>query len=97
MSCFSAEGSRLRDERTTTCAFRSAMFTQRGPRDPHRISGRHSLRPVSPSVFGASFLLVFFDRRRRAVYRLYHVLNHYNLFGGGYQAQALALLEEIAA
>ena len=26
--------------------------------------------------------------QRRELYRLYHVLNHYNLFGGGYAAQA---------
>ena len=27
---------------------------------------------------------------RRTLYNLYHVLNHYNLFGGGYAAQAAA-------
>lgn len=29
---------------------------------------------------------------RRRLYQLYHVLNHYNLFGGGYAAQAAALI-----
>ncbi len=33
--------------------------------------------------------------RRRDIYNLYHVLNHLNLFGGGYRAQALALLERL--
>jgi fructosamine-3-kinase len=28
---------------------------------------------------------------RTALYKLYHVLNHFNLFGGTYQAQAQAL------
>ena len=38
---------------------------------------------------------------RRTLYNLYHILNHYNLFGGGYAAQAeqmtLQLLSEIHA
>lgn len=33
--------------------------------------------------------------RRRDIYNLYHVLNHLNLFGGGYRVQALALLERL--
>ena len=32
-------------------------------------------------------------RRRVDLYNLYHVLNHYNLFGGGYQRQAAEMLE----
>ncbi|MCC7257816.1 MAG: fructosamine kinase family protein [Gammaproteobacteria bacterium] len=35
--------------------------------------------------------------RRRDVYNLYHVLNHLNLFGGGYCAQALALMDRLLA
>ncbi|MFA7388288.1 MAG: fructosamine kinase family protein, partial [Thiohalobacteraceae bacterium] len=34
---------------------------------------------------------------RRQLYNLYHVLNHLNLFGGGYQGQALRLLRELLA
>jgi fructosamine-3-kinase len=34
---------------------------------------------------------------RAALYRLYHVLNHANLFGGGYTAQARALIGQVAA
>ncbi len=30
--------------------------------------------------------------RRRTLYNLYHVLNHLNLFGGGYLAQAEAMI-----
>jgi protein-ribulosamine 3-kinase len=33
---------------------------------------------------------------RRALYQLYHVLNHANLFGGGYVAQALQMIEQLA-
>ena len=33
---------------------------------------------------------------RRRLYQLYHVLNHFNLFGGGYAAQAAALLAAVA-
>ncbi|MDO6460574.1 fructosamine kinase family protein [Granulosicoccaceae sp. 1_MG-2023] len=35
--------------------------------------------------------------RRRPVYQLYHVLNHFNLFGGHYQQQADALCEQALA
>ena len=34
---------------------------------------------------------------RAELYNLYHVLNHANLFGGGYAAQALAMLERLLA
>jgi len=33
--------------------------------------------------------------RRLALYQLYHVLNHANLFGGGYVAQARALIDAL--
>lgn len=32
---------------------------------------------------------------RRPLYQLYHVLNHFNLFGGGYQSQAERLIREV--
>jgi fructosamine-3-kinase len=31
--------------------------------------------------------------RRKQLYNLYHILNHYNLFGGGYQSQANKAIE----
>ena len=34
-------------------------------------------------------------RRRRDLYNLYHVLNHANLFGGGYGAQARRMIERL--
>jgi protein-ribulosamine 3-kinase len=43
-----------------------------------------ALRPPAP---GAD--------RRAPLYQLYHVLNHANLFGGGYVAQAAALIERL--
>ncbi len=33
--------------------------------------------------------------RRKTLYKLYHVLNHYNLFGGGYAAQAERMMAGI--
>lgn len=36
-------------------------------------------------------------RRRRDLYNLYHVLNHLNLFGGGYLAQAQGMLGSLLA
>jgi protein-ribulosamine 3-kinase len=34
---------------------------------------------------------------RKTLYNLYHVLNHWNLFGGGYGAQAGRMIEELLA
>jgi len=34
---------------------------------------------------------------RRGFYNLYHVLNHFNLFGGGYGAQAEGIIERLLA
>lgn len=33
--------------------------------------------------------------RRRTLYNLYHILNHLNLFGGGYAAQAERMIEQL--
>ncbi len=33
--------------------------------------------------------------RRKTLYNLYHILNHFNLFGGGYGAQANRMIEQI--
>jgi len=35
--------------------------------------------------------------QRRTLYRLYHVLNHLNLFGAGYQAQAERMIGSLLA
>lgn len=34
-------------------------------------------------------------QRRRTLYNLYHILNHFNLFGGGYGLQANAMVGEL--
>ncbi len=34
---------------------------------------------------------------RKTLYNLYHILNHYNLFGGGYGAQADGMIEQLLA
>ena len=36
-------------------------------------------------------------RQRRELYNLYHILNHFNLFGGGYLSQAKGMLERLLA
>lgn len=33
--------------------------------------------------------------RRKTLYNLYHILNHFNLFGGGYESQANRMIEQI--
>jgi protein-ribulosamine 3-kinase len=34
---------------------------------------------------------------RQALYNLYHILNHFNLFGGSYERQALGMVEQLLA
>ena len=34
---------------------------------------------------------------RRDLYNLYHVLNHFNLFGGGYGSQTATMIERLLA
>jgi len=34
---------------------------------------------------------------RKVLYNLYHILNHYNLFGGGYAAQAQGMIDRLLA
>lgn len=36
-------------------------------------------------------------RTRKTLYNLYHILNHYNLFGGGYSGQAERMTEQLLA
>ncbi|AFZ13549.1 Fructosamine/Ketosamine-3-kinase [Crinalium epipsammum PCC 9333] len=36
-------------------------------------------------------------KQRKIFYNLYHILNHFNLFGGGYSSQANAMIERILA
>lgn len=55
--------------------------------------------------FSASFYRAYDDAyarepgyaTRRTLYNLYHVLNHLNLFGGGYSAQAERMIDELLA
>ena len=32
---------------------------------------------------------------RKVLYNLYHILNHYNLFGGGYAERALGMIDHL--
>lgn len=36
-------------------------------------------------------------RVRKILYNLYHILNHYNMFGGGYGSQAVGMMERLLA
>lgn len=44
----------------------------------------HALRPAHPGA-----------PQRTQLYNLYHLLNHYNLFGGGYADQCRAWVDEL--
>lgn len=35
-------------------------------------------------------------QRRKNIYNLYHILNHFNLFGGGYASQAQRMIQQIS-
>lgn len=52
-----------------------------------------------PAVFYKGYNEVFpLDagyERRKTLYNLYHILNHFNLFGGGYDSQANRMIDQI--
>jgi fructosamine-3-kinase len=52
-----------------------------------------------PSSFFAAYRATWpLDRdyeRRKPLYNLYHVLNHYNLFGGAYLGQAQRMIDRL--
>lgn len=52
---------------------------------PHRFYAAY--RDIRPLDAGYS--------TRKTLYNLYHILNHTNLFGGGYAAQALRMMEQL--
>lgn len=47
------------------------------------------------SAYNEAFPLLAGYRQRRTLYNLYHVLNHFNLFGGGYESQANQMIESL--
>ena len=51
--------------------------------------------PAFYSAYSASWPLDAGYAVRRDLYNLYHVLNHLNLFGGGYRAQAEGMIERL--
>lgn len=49
------------------------------------------------SAYNESYPLDVGYKVRKALYNLYHILNHFNLFGGGYQYQAEHMTEQLLA
>lgn len=55
--------------------------------------------------FGREFYAAYNDswpldegyKVRKTLYNLYHILNHYNLFGGGYGSQAMGMMDRLLA
>jgi fructosamine-3-kinase len=49
------------------------------------------------SAYNAAFPLEAGYERRKLLYNLYHILNHFNLFGGGYESQATQTIASLLA
>lgn len=47
------------------------------------------------SAYNAAYPLDPGYKTRKTLYNLYHILNHYNLFGGGYASQAAAMSRQL--
>ncbi len=71
--------------------------------DPAVYYGHREMELAMTSLFGgfgAQFYRSYNDsfplesnwRDRQPLYKLYHILNHLNLFGNSYEAEALALM-----
>lgn len=61
-----------------------AMAELFGGFSPRFFAAYRAVRPLGPGY-----------PARRKLYQLYHVLNHCNLFGGGYASQAVRLLDDL--
>ena len=53
-----------------------------------------SLFSVLYAVISGSLLLAK-ELQRKTLYNLYHILNHFNLFGGGYASQANRMIQQV--
>ena len=53
--------------------------------------------PAFYEAYGAEYPLDAGYATRRQLYNLYHVLNHLNLFGGGYRVQAERMIAQLLA
>jgi fructosamine-3-kinase len=53
--------------------------------------------PEFYAAYEAAWPLPAGFEQRTALYKLYHVLNHLNLFGGAYAAQAKGLMDRLLA
>ena len=53
----------------------------------------------SPAFYEAYWSVIKKDEggfeERKVMYQLYHILNHYNMFGGGYRSQAMGMLKQL--
>lgn len=74
--------------------------------DPAAYIGDHEVDLAMTELFGGfptAFYRGYNDiwtieegyKRRKILYNLYHILNHFNLFGGGYASQANRMMEQI--
>ena len=74
--------------------------------DPALYFGDREVDLAMTELFGgfpAQFYLAYQDsypldsgyQRRKTLYNLYHILNHFNLFGGGYGSQANRMIESL--
>jgi fructosamine-3-kinase len=64
------------------------------------IAMTHLFGGFSPAFYRAyesAWPLPASARARVTLYNLYHVLNHLNLFGGGYESQSLSMMDQLLA
>jgi fructosamine-3-kinase len=89
----------------------NASFTAQGKPvifDPATYFGDREVDIAMTELFGgfpAAFYRAYNEvfpldagyERRKTLYNLYHILNHFNLFGGGYESQANRMIGQILA
>ncbi|MCF6336443.1 MAG: fructosamine kinase family protein [Gammaproteobacteria bacterium] len=51
--------------------------------------------PAFYAAYNAAWPLDAGYATRKMLYNLYHILNHFNLFGGGYESQALGMIDRL--
>jgi protein-ribulosamine 3-kinase len=90
-------GNRAADERGQPVIFDPAVYY--GDREADLAMTRlfGGFGPGFYSAYESAWALAAGAAARTDLYNLYHVLNHLNLFGDGYLAQALSLIESLLA
>ena len=89
-------GNYIVDERGEACLIDPAVYYGHREADLAMTCLFGGFEPAFYRAYDESFPLAAGHETRLPIYQLYHILNHLNLFGGGYYGQGLRILQRYA-